>query len=79
MINGELLYRPRLYVGGKEMYFGWFKDEKIAAAVYNYHYLKYHEKFPRFELIPLLNDVPYVDPEDFIKYNMKPKIVIKRV
>ena len=79
IVNGELLYRPRLYVGGKEMYFGWFKDEKIAAAVYNYHYLKYHEKFPRFELIPLLNDVPYVDPKDFIKYNMKPKIVIKRV
>lgn len=76
IINGDIMYRPRLYIDNKEKYFGWFKDEQIAAAVYNYHYLNYHKINPRFELIPLLNDVPYISPEDFIKYNQKPKQLV---
>lgn len=78
-VNGIKMYRPRLYIGNKEKYFGWFYDEGVAAAVYNYHYLNYHKMFPRFELIPLLNDVPYIDPQHFIKYNINPKNIIKRV
>lgn len=75
IINGNKLYRPRVYAGGKEHYFGWFDNEEIAAAVYNYHYLRFHQMMPRFELVPLLNNVPPISPKDIIKYNVKPKLL----
>lgn len=77
--DGNKIYRPRLYIGNKERYFGSYNNEEVAAAVYNYHYLQAHKILPRFELIPLLNDVPYIPPEEFIKYNIHPRILIKRV
>lgn len=78
-VNGTNLYRPRIYIGNKEYYFGYFEDEKIAAAVYNFHYLRIHSISPRFELVPLLNDVEPIPQEDFIKYNMRPQIIIKDI
>lgn len=77
--DGIRVYRPRLYIGNKERYFGFYNNEEVAAAVYNYHYLQAHKISPRFELIPLLNDVPYIPPNKFIKYNIHPRILIKKV
>lgn len=75
IINNREIYRPRLFVNNKETYFGNYEYDYIAAAVYNYHYINEHKKFPRFELIPLLNDVEYMEPTEFVKYNITSKLM----
>ena len=45
---------------------GVFNDFVAAANAYNYWYLLYHN----FELIPLLNNVPYMEPLEWLKHQV---------
>lgn len=68
-------YSAHMIINNNSIYLGTFSDEIVAANVYNYWYNYYHE----FELVPLLNDVPFIDPSEFIKYNTRPKKMCKLV
>lgn len=65
--NGK--YGVQIKIEGNTLWYGTFNNEIIAASVFNYH----QERFHRYELVPLLNDVPYIPPNEFIKYNTNPK------
>ena len=54
---------------GKSLYLGAYTNEIVAAAVANYWQLRYHT----FDILPLLNDVPPMDPTEFIKYRVNVK------
>ena len=62
-------YGVQMNIGNAPVYFGTFSDEIVAASVFNY----WQEYFHRYELIPLINNVPYMSPDEFIKYNTNPK------
>ena len=57
-------YAVRVKVNNHEMHIGCYSDEIVAANVFNYWYEKYHP----YELVPLVNDVPYVSPLEFKNY-----------
>lgn len=67
----ESTYSASLSINNNNIYLGTFDNEIVAANVYNYWYNYYHN----FELVPLLNNVPYVDPKEFIKHNTNPKVI----
>ena len=50
-------------------YIGTFNNIIAAANAHNYWELRIHN----YELVPLLNNVPYMGPEEFIKYNVAVK------
>ena len=50
---------------------GTFSDPIAAANAYNYFYNKYN--LNTHPAATLLNDVPYMPPEEFFKYNTNPK------
>ena len=52
-----------------------FTNELAAAAAYNYWF----ERFHCYDLVPLYNDVPYMPPEEFVKYIVVPKEICKIV
>ena len=56
-------------------YIGTFSNEIAAANAFNYWY----EYFHNYEIIPLFNNVPYMPPDEFIKYNVAPKIMCEIV
>lgn len=62
-------YGVQMTVGSNHIYYGTFNNEIVAASVFNY----WQERLHRYELVPLLNDVPYIPPNEFIKYNTNPK------
>ena len=62
-------YGVHFLVNGINMYFGTFDDEIFAAGVYNYWYEKYHQ----YDIIPLFNNVPPVEPGTFLKHNTNVK------
>lgn len=68
-IETDKTYGVQMTVGGTHIYYGTFNNEIVAASVFNY----WQEYFHRYELVPLLNDVPYIPPNEFIKYNTNPK------
>lgn len=51
------------------IYLGSYTDEIVAASVANYWQLYFH----RFDIIPLLNNVPNMTPDQFIHYRVNPK------
>ena len=57
---------------------GYFSNEIAAANAYNFYYM-YNFKNDPFRSLFLLNDVPYMSPTEFIKYNLNAKEVIKVV
>ena len=62
-------FTVHLIVNNNYIYRGTYDDEIVAANVYNYWYEYYHN----YELIPLLNNVPYVPMEEWILHNRNPK------
>lgn len=70
-IETDKTYGVQMTVGNTPIYFGTFNNEVVAASVFNYWQEYYH----RYELVPLLNNVPYIPPNEFIKYNTNPKIM----
>lgn len=69
-------YSASLSLGKGSMYLRAFSSEIAAANAFNYWQLYLH----RYDIIPLLNEVPYMPPSEFIKYNTRPKEIctIKR-
>lgn len=68
-------YSVSISVNNTSIYLGTFDDEIVAANVFNHFQEYYHN----YELVPLLNKVPYIPPEEFIKHNTNPKLVAKVV
>lgn len=57
---------------------GYFSNEIAAANAYNFYYTSNFIN-DQFRSIFLLNDVPYMSPTEFIKYNLNVKEIIKIV
>jgi hypothetical protein len=68
-INSAGNFYARIKVRGIRINIGTFNNVIAAANAFNFMQLKYHD----YELVPLLNDVPYMTPDEFIKYNVNPK------
>lgn len=68
-INSAGNFYARIKVNGRRINIGTFNNEIAAANAFNYFQNYYHT----FELIPLINDVPYMPPNEFIKYNLNIK------
>lgn len=66
-------YYARIKINGVRYNIGTFSNPIAAANAYNYWHMYYHD----FELIPLLNNVPYMPPNEFIKYNVAVKQLCK--
>lgn len=62
-------FHARIKINGIRIDIGTFNNKIAAANAYNYWQLYYHN----YELIPLLNDVPYMPPNEFVKYNVNIK------
>lgn len=63
----------RIKINGNRINIGTFNNPIAAANAYNYWVLHFHD----FELVPLLNNVPYMAPDEFIKYNINKKEMCK--
>ena len=55
---------------------GKFSDPIAAANAYNYYYQTHCMNDP-LHTIHILNDIPYMSPTEFIKYNTNPKEMCK--
>ena len=62
-------YTAIMRVNGVYIMLGTFNNEIAAASAYNYWHKKYH----RYELVPLLNNINEMPPEEFVKYNTNVK------
>ena len=62
-------FRVEFDIHAKTIRFGTYTNEIAAANAYNYFY-EYHHRYtyPRYELIPLINNVPYMSWNEFISY-----------
>lgn len=68
-------YKVNMNVDCKTMYLGAFTNEIAAANVANYWQYKFHT----YELIPLINDVPYMSPQECMLYTKRlNKMIIER-
>lgn len=65
-------YHARIKYNNHRIDIGTFNNPIAAANAYNFYQLK----IGNYELVPLLNNVPLMSPNEFIKYNVNPKIVI---
>ena len=74
-INAQGNYYARIRMNNHRHNIGTFDNPIAAANAYNYWMLKYHN----YELVPLLNDVPYMGPEEFIKHHTAPKLMYKLI
>lgn len=72
-INSAGNYYTRIKINGSRINIGTFNNKIAAANAYNYWQLYFHN----FELVPLINDVPFMPPNEFIKYNIRPKTMCK--
>lgn len=68
-INSAGNFYARIKINNVRYNIGTFNNEIAAANAYNYWSMYYHN----YELVPLYNDVPYMAPNEFIKYNVNPK------
>lgn len=68
-INSAGNFYVRIKINGNRINIGTFNNQIAAANAFNYWQLYFHN----FELIPLLNNVPYMPPNEFIKYNVHTK------
>ena len=68
-------YHARIKINNNRIDIGTFSNPIAAANAYNAFQLK----FKNYELVPLLNNVPYMPPQEFVKYNMHVKEVVKVV
>lgn len=73
--KGPHSYNSKIKINGKNYYIGTFSNSIAAANAYNYFYNKYN----RNEVINAVNNVPYMPPEEFIKYNNNVKQMVKVV
>lgn len=62
-------YNDKYIAACYNMHIGTFTDPIAAANAYNYFYNKYNSN----TYVKLVNDVPYMSPLEFIKYNTNPK------
>ena len=74
-INSAGNFYARIKINGARINIGTFNNQIAAANAFNYWQLYFHN----FELIPLLNNVPYMPPDEFIKYNVHTKDICKIV
>lgn len=69
-------FRVVIHVNGVRKEIGTFSNIIAAANAFNYYQLEYHQ----YELVPLLNDVPYVmTPYEFYKYKVGYKTMVNIV
>ena len=68
-------FYARIKSNGTRYNIGTFCNIEAAKNAYNYWQLYFHN----FELVPLLNDVKYMSPNEFIKYNINVKNICKIV
>lgn len=68
-------YEAIIRLNGKKFRIGTFINEIAAANAYNY----YFDKFVKYELVRLHNDVPYMPPEIWSQYRSRKIEVIKIV
>ena len=66
-------YRVMMHINGEYKNIGTFTDLIAAANAFNYFQLKHHE----YELVPLLNNVPYMTPYEFYSYRVGGKNMVK--
>ena len=55
---------------------GKFSNPEAAANAYNYYFNMHYTNSPLYT-VHILNDVPYMSPDEFIKYNTDPKEICK--
>ena len=67
------LYRANIYVNKNHIHIGSFTNEIAAANAYNY----WREYYHNYELVNLINDVPYMPIEEWSKYNVSNKLMCK--
>lgn len=70
-INNAGNFQVGIRINGKFIYLGCFDDIIAAANMYNMAFLWYHQ----YELIPVLNDVPYMPPNEIFKHKINPKMM----
>ena len=68
-INSAGNFYARIKVNGYRFNIGTFSNPIAAANAFNYWQLYFHN----FELVPLLNNVTFMPPDEFIKYNVNTK------
>lgn len=64
-------YHARIEYNHNRIDIGTFNNAIAAANAYNLYQLK----IGNYELVPLLNDVQFMPPNEFIKYNVNPKLI----
>lgn len=74
-INSAGNYTASIIINKNKITIGTFNNQIAAANAFNYWQLYFHN----FELVPLLNSVPYMPPNEFIKYNVRTKETCKIV
>lgn len=65
-------FRVEMHINGKYTNIGTFSDIIAAANAFNYFQMLYHE----YELVPLVNDVPYMTPYEFFSYKIGRKTMV---
>ncbi len=70
--NDKGIWKTTIMINGETIPIGAFNDEIYAAAAFNYYQIKYHQ----YELIPLLNDIPYIPADEIFKYNRRPRKMV---
>ena len=68
-------YKCQIMINGTSFKLGIFDNEIAAANAFNNAVLLYKN----YELVPLLNDVPYMSPQEITSHNINLKIVCKLV
>ena len=64
-------YIAQFYINDTPITFGLYESEFTAAQVYNCAYKFYHQ----YDVFPLLNNVPDIDPTTIASLNLKPKLM----
>lgn len=67
-------YRVQLKMdNNKSSYLGKYTDEIVAANIYN-HFYEHSNRFinKKYEIFPLLNNIPYIPFEECMKYRDPP-------
>lgn len=63
------LYHSNITINNDNIFLGVFETPELAAAAYNNALLYFHPS------INVMNNVPYIPPEQLIKLNLRPKIL----
>lgn len=68
-INSANNFQVGITVKGKYIYLGTFSNIIAAANMFNIAFSWYHE----YEIVPLVNDVPFMQYNEIFKYKINPK------